>query len=101
MKYIYYGISLMLLVGIQSNWLIAQTKTNGSIQGKITDAKTGAALPWVNIKIDGTRLGAATDEQGNYFIRQVPVADNKVRNWIRPGSFSLLLARIIPVSSLR
>ncbi len=42
------------------------------IEGKVTDTD-GEALPGVNIVIDGTSHGAATDLNGQYLIRNVPV----------------------------
>ncbi|OYD16315.1 hypothetical protein CH333_03705 [candidate division WOR-3 bacterium JGI_Cruoil_03_44_89] len=44
----------------------------GKIAGKVTDVKTGKPLPGVNVVVVGTTLGAATDENGEYFIIQVP-----------------------------
>ena len=46
--------------------------TTGKLTGKITDAGTGEALPFVNITIEGTMLGAATDLDGNYVILNIP-----------------------------
>ncbi len=40
----------------------------GKIAGKIIDAQTGEALPFVNVIVEGTSTGAATDIDGNYFI---------------------------------
>ncbi len=51
------------------NFLIAGT--TGKITGKVTDDKTGEPLPFVNILIEGTNLGAATDIDGNYVILNV------------------------------
>ena len=45
--------------------LFAQT---GKIAGKITDASTGEGLPFVNVIVEGTSTGAASDIDGNYFI---------------------------------
>ena len=45
--------------------------TTGKIAGKVTDAKTGQPLPGVNVIIEGTNLGAATDAKGYYFIINV------------------------------
>ncbi|MCL5018969.1 MAG: TonB-dependent receptor, partial [Patescibacteria group bacterium] len=44
----------------------------GKISGKVTNKSTGEALPGVNIVVEGTQLGAATDSEGNYFIINVP-----------------------------
>lgn len=46
--------------------------TTGKITGKVTDTKTGELLPFVNITIGGTNLGAATDIDGNYVILNIP-----------------------------
>src|SRR3970040_3036809 len=46
--------------------------TTGKITGIVTDSKTGEALPFVNIIIEGTNLGAATDIDGNYVILNIP-----------------------------
>lgn len=42
--------------------------TKGKISGKVTDAATGEALMGVNIIVDGTNMGAATDQDGEYYI---------------------------------
>ena len=52
------------------NFLVAGT--TGKITGKITDKETGEPLPFVNVLIVGTNLGAATDIDGNYVILNVP-----------------------------
>ena len=50
----------------------------GKIAGIITDASTGEQLPAVNVVIEGTTLGGATDNEGHYFIINIP-----------PGTYSL------------
>ena len=50
----------------------------GKIAGVITDAATGESLPAVNVVIEGTTLGGATDNEGHYFIINIP-----------PGTYSL------------
>lgn len=52
--------------------------TTGKIAGVITDAKTGEALPGVNVVIEGTQMGAATNLKGEYFVINVP-----------PGTYNL------------
>ncbi|MBN1349781.1 TonB-dependent receptor [candidate division KSB1 bacterium] len=53
--------------------------TTGKISGKVIDKQTGDPLPAVNVVIDGTLMGAATDINGEYFILNVPVGTYKVR----------------------
>jgi outer membrane receptor for ferrienterochelin and colicin len=53
--------------------------TTGKLTGKVTDAKTNESLPFVNITLMGTSLGAATDIDGNYVILNIPPGNYKVR----------------------
>ena len=45
--------------------------TSGKIAGKVTSL--GESLPIVNVIIKDTKLGAMTDDEGNYYIINVPV----------------------------
>ncbi len=38
----------------------------GTIQGRVTDSRGGDALPGVNVQLQGTSLGTATDAQGQF-----------------------------------
>ena len=57
--------------------------TTGKIAGRITDAGTGEALPFVNVIIEGTTMGAATDIDGYYNILN-----------ISPGTYSVKASAI-------
>jgi len=46
---------------------------SGKIRGVITDAETGEPLMGANVLVQGTMLGTATDEDGEYMILNVPV----------------------------
>ncbi len=52
--------------------------TTGKIAGRVTDAKTGEPLPGVNILVDGTTLGAASDLSGDYMILMVPPGNYRI-----------------------
>jgi hypothetical protein len=43
-----------------------------TIMGKVTDKKTGAPLPIVNVYLSETAIGSTTDENGNYAITGIP-----------------------------
>ncbi len=45
----------------------------GKIQGKLTDKDTGEPLPFVNVIIVGTTMGAASNLDGEYYIINVSV----------------------------
>ncbi len=55
----------------------------GRITGRVVDAETGEPLIGVNIIIEGTDLGAATDETGSYLIFNIP-----------PGTYTVVASYI-------
>lgn len=57
--------------------------TTGKVAGQISDAETGEPLPGVNLQLDGTTLGAATDIDGVFVILNVP-----------PGLYDLVISFI-------
>ncbi len=63
--------SMILLISLE---VFAQ----GTVKGKVTD-QDGKAVPFVNIVIVNTNLGAATDIEGNYLIKNVPVGSQNIR----------------------
>ena len=64
-KAFFVGLILIFLLPLS---LYAQ---KGDITGKITNAETGEALVGANVMIQGTNLGAATDINGLYLIKNV------------------------------
>ena len=57
--------------------------TTGKLTGKVTDQNTGEPLIGVNILLEGTSFGVATDDEGNYLIINIP-----------PGNYSLKVTYI-------
>ncbi|MCK4352120.1 TonB-dependent receptor [candidate division WOR-3 bacterium] len=51
----------------------------GKIAGKVIDKSTGELLPFANVTIEGTTMGAATDAEGFYYILNVPVGTYSVK----------------------
>lgn len=69
--------AVVLLVSLVPAFLFAGT--TGKIAGKVVDAETKEPLPAVNVLIEGTSLGAATDINGEYFILHVPAGTYSIR----------------------
>ncbi|MDZ7373776.1 MAG: TonB-dependent receptor [candidate division KSB1 bacterium] len=57
----------------------AYAGTTGKLAGKVTDQETGEPLPGVNVIVEGTTLGAATDLEGNYLVLNLPPGVYSVR----------------------
>ncbi len=45
--------------------------TTGKLTGKVTDKKTGEGLPFVNVVLEGTSIGAQSDLDGKYTILNI------------------------------
>ena len=67
-------ILILLLIG---NYTVIAQK--GGIKGKIYDAVNNSPLPFVNVIIQGTTTGAATDIDGNYEIPR-----------LQPGTYTIV-----------
>ncbi len=70
-------LTLLLLVSIFMSQL-ATAGTTGKITGRVTDSDTDVPLPGVNVTVLGTEIGAATGNDGTYFLLNVP-----------PGTYTL------------
>lgn len=46
--------------------------TTGKVQGRVTDSATGQPIEGAQVTIDGTTLGNLTNNEGFYFINEVP-----------------------------
>ena len=74
-----YASSLFVLGGLLLSTGLVHAQT-GKIAGTVTDAVTGEPLAGANVVVEGTRLGAAADAEGNYFILQVPPGTHAVQS---------------------
>ncbi|MDZ7763007.1 MAG: carboxypeptidase-like regulatory domain-containing protein [Melioribacteraceae bacterium] len=61
----------LFVLGLLVPTLFLQAGTTGKLAGHVKDAATGEPLPFVNITIEGTQLGAATDIDGDYVILNI------------------------------
>lgn len=75
------GIGLVLLFVLAVSTVSAQT--TGKIAGVVTDADFGSGLPGVNVFIEGSTQGTATNVDGSYSIIGVP-----------PGSYTVVASYI-------
>ncbi|MFI5237392.1 MAG: TonB-dependent receptor domain-containing protein [Ignavibacteriales bacterium] len=59
------------------------SQENASVFGKVVDSETGEDLIGVNILLEGTTIGTASDIEGNFKINKIP-----------PGNYSLIASMI-------
>lgn len=48
------------------------SQSTGKIMGKVVDSSTDEGIPFANVLIDGTNLGAASDVEGSFVILNIP-----------------------------
>jgi outer membrane cobalamin receptor len=54
------------------------SSVTGKVQGTVIDEKTGEPIPYANVVVIDTEMGAATDADGNFFILNVPTGQYTV-----------------------
>jgi iron complex outermembrane receptor protein len=68
--------SLRGVLFAQANPSAGQSRSNrSSITGRVTNQKNGAAMAGASIYIPDLKTGAATDENGNYTLQNIPSGD--------------------------
>ena len=67
---------IAMLLALAPALIFAQ---DGKLRGRVTDKETGEPLIGVNIVLEGTTLGAATDANGDYVVLGVPPGVYTVR----------------------
>ena len=73
MKHLFSKFSIFLtLAFLLINSHLIWAGTTGKIAGRIIDAKNGNPLPGVNVIVEGTTFGAATNLNGEYIILMLP-----------------------------
>jgi len=64
----FWGLALVALLMPCMLW-----SASGKIRGVVTDAESGDPLLGANVVIQGTVLGSATDENGEFIVLNIPV----------------------------
>ena len=75
--------TMLLLILILCLTVSAFAGNTGKISGLVKDAQTGETLIGVNVVVEGTSMGAATNIDGNYVILNVP-----------PGKYTLFASGV-------
>ena len=73
------SLALLLTFSLLSFSNVPDTQrpaTDANIFGHVIDAETGEHLPFVNILVQGTRIGTITDATGHYLLTNLPVGNH-------------------------
>ncbi len=70
---------VLLLSALFSATTALAQSVSGKLTGKVTDAETGEPLIRASVRVEGTKIGAVTDLEGNYTILNVPVGVYRVK----------------------
>lgn len=94
MKYLDHNLILILLIIISVFQPIGlfsqQSKENGTISGKIVDAKTGEALIGARVILKGTKFGGLSKYDGSFIIKNVTPGDYELEiNYIGYSKYTV------------
>lgn len=52
--------------------------TDANVFGHVIDAETGEHVPFINIVVEGTRIGTITDASGHYLLTNLPLGEHRL-----------------------
>ncbi len=70
---------LLTLIALVFLPVLAHAQDKGSISGRVTDKRTGHAIPFANVAVVGAQRGALTSSEGDYVVTGVPVGTWEVK----------------------
>jgi len=53
----------------------AHAQSGGAVEGRVVDAEDGTPLPGANVIVEGTSIGASTNQNGRYRLTDVPTGE--------------------------
>ena len=71
-------IIIVIVLSLLSFVSFAQKGTDASLLGHVINEKTGEHLAYINVYLQGTTIGATTDESGHFHISNCPEGEFKV-----------------------
>ena len=70
-------IAVSLLLMIMFGFGQAEAKVTGKISGAVIDVSTGEPVEGATVSVEGTTIATKTDEDGEYFLINLPVGQSK------------------------
>ena len=72
-------LPLVVAISLASSTFVQAQVTKGKVQGRVTDAATGVPIAGAMVRIEGTTVANIANEQGFYFINEVPPGLQDIR----------------------
>ena len=63
---------IIVVIAYLINPSITYSQSTGKIMGKVSDVTTDEGIPFANVLINGTTIGAASDVEGNFVVLNIP-----------------------------
>ncbi len=76
--YIYLTITLFCFSLLKAESEQPRLSTDANVFGHIIDAETGEHIPFINILVEGTRIGTITDASGHYLLTNLPIGQHRL-----------------------
>ncbi len=77
-------IFLLCLIMLPCHQALSRASLDqGRVRGTVTDSSNGQPIPYANVVVKGTTLGASTNSSGFYHISAVP-----------PGTYTLVISQV-------
>lgn len=70
------NVKLMMIILFLIVVTVTLSAQTNSVKGRVIDSQTGEILAGANVYIKGSHIGAASDENGSYFIKNVPIGNS-------------------------
>ena len=61
---------------LNANLSESRPVTDANLFGHVIDAETGEHIPFINLLVEGTRIGTITDASGHYILTNLPVGEH-------------------------
>lgn len=69
---------IVSLFALLSSELSGQNRTDANVFGHVINAENGEHIPFINLVIEGTRIGTLTDVSGHYILTNLPEGKHKL-----------------------
>ena len=71
-------LSLLFAALLTLGAVDAHAQPTGIVEGRVVDASSGAPLPGANVVVEGTSIGASTNQNGRYQLTTVPTGSQTI-----------------------